>query len=201
MLSINILSLPCLVISCIFIGKFCYAMDKMYFTRLIQVKTLNIFYLIIYWTQKVHNDFIFLHSLHCAATSFTVTRRFSFVMASAAAMASDVTTRCAWPAQGESVTELMPFMDFLVHSYTCCSDRHATPYWTFIRRQILMGFTPSLLKKRMTECCSSLVHVTNGAVIFTLLLCRHVGHSSNHEYHYCQLTRQSSCVSNFYRTF
>jgi len=28
-----------------------------------------------------------------------------------------------------------------------------------------------------------------------------VGHSSNHEYHCCQLTRQSSCVSNFYRTF
>jgi len=28
-----------------------------------------------------------------------------------------------------------------------------------------------------------------------------VGHSSNHHYHCCQLTRQSSCVSNFYRTF
>ena len=28
-----------------------------------------------------------------------------------------------------------------------------------------------------------------------------VGHSSKHEYHCCQLTRQSSCVSNFYRTF
>ena len=28
----------------------------------------------------------------------------------------------------DSVTELMPFMNFLVHSYTCCSDRHASPY-------------------------------------------------------------------------
>jgi len=28
-----------------------------------------------------------------------------------------------------------------------------------------------------------------------------VGHSSNHEYHCYQLTRQSSCVSNFYRAF
>jgi len=28
------------------------------------MKTLNIFYLVIYWTQKVHNDFIFLCSLH-----------------------------------------------------------------------------------------------------------------------------------------
>jgi len=50
------------------------------------------------------------------------------------------------PGRGESVTELMPFMNFLVHSYSCCSDRHASPYWTFIRRWISMGFTPSLLK-------------------------------------------------------
>ena len=51
----------------------------------------------------------------------------------------------------ESVTELMPFMNFVVHSYTCCSDRHASQYWTFIRRWISMGFTPSLLKKRTTD--------------------------------------------------
>jgi len=37
-----------------------------------------------------------------------------------------------------------------------------------------MGFTPSLLKKRMTERCSSLVHVESGAVIFALLLRRRV---------------------------
>ena len=55
--------------------------------------------------------------------------------------------RCAWPGLGDSVTELMPFMNFLVHSYTCCSDRHESPYWTFIHRWISVGFTPSLLKK------------------------------------------------------
>ena len=82
-----------------------------------------------------------------AAISFTVMRRFSFTMASTAAMVSGVTTRCAWLGPGESVTELMPFMNFLGHSYTCCSDRHASPYWTFTRRWISMGFTPSLLKK------------------------------------------------------
>ena len=32
------------------------------------------------------------------------------------------------PGRGESVTELMPSMNFLVHSYACCSDRHASPY-------------------------------------------------------------------------
>ena len=107
-----------------------------------------------------------------AAISFTVTWRFSFTMASTAAMASGVTTKCAWPGQEKSVTELMPFMNFLVHSYTCCCNRHASPYWTFIHQWISMGFTPSLLKKRMTERCSSLMHVASRGAIFTLLLCR-----------------------------
>ena len=137
-------------------------------------ENLEYFYLVIYCTQKVHNDLIFLCSLHCAAISFTVTRRFSFTMASTAAMASGVTTRCAWPGREETVTELMPFMNFLVHSYTCCSDRPASPYWTFIHRWISMDFTHSLLKKRMTERCSSLVRVAREAVKFTLLLRRHV---------------------------
>jgi len=79
-----------------------------------------------------------------------------------------------WPGRGESVTELMPFMNFLVHSYTCCSDGHASPYWTVIHRWISLGFTPSVLKKRMTERCSSLVHVVSGDAFFTLLLRRRV---------------------------
>ena len=100
--------------------------------------------------------------------------------------------------------------EFPVHSYTCCSDRHASPYWTFIRRWISMGCTSSNLKKRMTEHCSSLVHVASGVAIFTLLLRRRVAFL--HRAATCrplfkpwvsfgQLIRQSSCVSNFYRTF
>jgi hypothetical protein len=73
----------------------------------------------------------------------------------------------AWPGRSESVTELMPFMNFLVYSYTCCSDRHASPYWTFIHWWISVGFTPSLH-------CSSSVHITSGAAVFTLLLRRRV---------------------------
>ena len=109
-----------------------------------------------------------------AAISCTVTRQFSFTMASTAAMASGVTTRCAWLGRGETVTELTPFRNFLLHSYICCSDRHTLPYWTSIRQWILMGFTPSACKKQMTECCSSLAHVASGAAIFTILLCRRV---------------------------
>jgi hypothetical protein len=98
-------------------------------------------------------------------------------MVSTAAMASGVTTWCAWLGQSQSITELMPFMIFLVHSYTCCSHRHASQYWTFIGRWILMGFTPSLY-------CSSLVHVASTATIFTLLLCHRVA------YLHCTVTCQ-----------
>ena len=35
------------------------------YTRVSQMKTLNIFYVVIYWTQMVHNDFIFICILRC----------------------------------------------------------------------------------------------------------------------------------------
>jgi hypothetical protein len=121
------------------------------------------------WTIRCDDPWLIYR---CAAISFTVTWRFSFMMASTAALPSGVTTGCAWPGRGESVAELVPFVDFLVHWYTCCSDRHASSYWTSIHRWILTGFTP--LKKRMTERCSSLVHVASGTATFTLLLRRRV---------------------------
>jgi hypothetical protein len=98
----------------------------------------------------------------CVAISCTVTHQFSFTMASTAAMASSVSTQCAWPGRGETVRDLTPFRNILVHSHACCSDRHVSPYWSFIHRWISMGFNPSLLKKRMTESCSSLVHISRG---------------------------------------
>jgi len=64
-------------------------------------------------------------------------------------LAESAATRA--PGRGQSVTELMTFMNFLVHSHTYCSDRHASPHWTFIYRWISMGFTPLLLKKPMTD--------------------------------------------------
>jgi hypothetical protein len=68
-------------------------------------------------------------------------------------MASGVITWCAWPGRGESVTVLMPFMNFLVHLYACCSDRHAPPYWNFIRRWISMGFHPLTTSFFFGACC------------------------------------------------
>ena len=181
------------------------------------MKTLNLFYLVDYWiiygTAEHHwktwcaDPWLISR---CAAISFTVTQRFTFTMSSTAAMPSGVTTGCAWLGRGESVTELMPFMNFPVHRYTCCTDIHASPYWNSICRWISMGFKPLLLKKRMTEPCSSLVHVAReppfvnyccAAVLHSCIALPPVGHSSNYQYHFCQLTRESSCVPNFYRTF
>jgi len=110
----------------------------------------------------------------CVAISFAVTQRFSFTMAPTAAMPSGVTTGCAWPGRGESVTELMPFMNFLVHSYTCCSDRHASPHWTFIRRWISMVAPLHYLKYGWHNAVLLWCMLQVGATIFTLLLCRRV---------------------------
>ena len=116
---------------------------SIYEGELSQMKTLNVFYLLIYWTQEVHNDLFF----------YVVPISFYFIHYYA-----------------------MIFMNFLVHSYTCCSDRHASPHWTFIRRWILMGFNPSVLKIRVTGRCSSLAYVASGDASFTLLLRRRVAY-------------------------
>ena len=115
------------------------------------------------------------------------------MMASTTAVASGVTTWCAWPGQGESVTDVKPFRNFLLHLYTCCSDRHASPYWTSysihtlavvtdMHRHTELPFVDEFrwvsplhfIKKWIAERCSSLVHVAIGATTFTLLLHRHV---------------------------
>ena len=43
--------------------------------------------------------------------------------------------------------------------------------------------------------------VHNDFIFLCSIVLPPVSHSSNHEYHCCQLTRQSSCSSNFYRSF
>jgi hypothetical protein len=45
------------------------------------------------------------------------------------------------------------FHRFLVHPYTCCSDRHASTYWTFIARWISMGFHPLTTLFFSGACC------------------------------------------------
>jgi len=45
------------------------------------------------------------------------------------------------------------------------------------------------------------LHYYCAIVLHSCIVLPPVSHSSNHEYRCCHLTRQSSCVSNFYRTF
>ena len=171
------------------------------------LKKVNIFYFVIYWTQKLNNDFIFLCSLHCLSHNVPALRKRMNTSRKKNSLAESATTLA--PGRGESVTELMPFMNFLVHSYTFCSDRHASPYWTFLHRRISMGFIPLLLKKRMTDAVllwcmlqggPPSLHYYCAVVLNSCIVLPPVGHSSNHEYHCCQLTRQSTSVSIFYRT-
>jgi len=45
------------------------------------------------------------------------------------------------------------------------------------------------------------LHYYCTVVLHSCIVLPPVGHSTNHEYHYCQLTRQSNYVSNFYYIF
>ena len=138
-------------------------------------------------------------------------------MASTATLPSGVTTGCAWPGRGQSVTELMPFMNFLVHWYTCCSDRHASRYWNFITilkfhnlnelrwvsplRYLKNEWQNGVLLWCTLQAGPPSLHYYCTITLHSCTVLPPVGHSSNHQYHCCQVTRQSSCGSNFYRTF
>ena len=141
--------------------------------------------------------------IHCYAVIF-------LHASSTAAMPSDVTTRCAWPGRGESVTELMPFMSFLVYSYTYCSDRHASPYWTLIVVELRWvsplhylknGWQNAVLLWCMLQVELPSLHYYCAVVLHSCIILPPGGRFSSQEYHCCQLMRQSSCVLNFYRTF
>ena len=53
----------------------------------------------------------------------------------------------------------------------------------------------------MSQAGPPFLHYCCAVMLNSCIVLPPVGHSSNHEYHCCQLTRQSSGVSNFYRTF
>jgi len=66
------------------------------------------------------------------------------------------------------------------------------------------GFRPSftaVLLWCMLQVGPPSLHYYCAVVLHSCIVLPPVSHSSNHEYHCCQLKRQSNCVSNFYRTF
>jgi len=150
------------------------------YTRASQMKTLNILYLVIYWT-------VYGAAEHHGRYDVLIHDSYPDVWLFHSLLCGDFPSRwlnCCnglWCHYMVCLTRSRrvcyrtnAIYELLVHSCTCCSDSHASPYWHSIRWWILMGFTPSLLKKLITECCSSLVHVGSGAARFTLLLRHHV---------------------------
>ena len=74
-----------------------------------------------------------------------------------------------------------------------------------------LSFVDSLLKKSgwqnavllwcILQAGPPYLHYYSVVVLHSCIVLPPVGHSSNNEYHCCQLKRQSSYVSHFYRTF
>jgi len=62
------------------------------------------------------------------------------------------------------------------------------------------GWQNAVLLWCMLQAGPPFLHHCCAVVFHSCIVLPPVGHSSNHEYHCCQLTRQSICVSNFYRT-
>jgi hypothetical protein len=102
----------------------------------------------------------------CKATSTVVTRWFSCITHSKCSTVSGAQAVSGQPVRSASATLYTTFFNFPSHSYICYSDKQASPNFVFILLWISLDFTPSLHKKWITECCSSLVHVSRGTTIF-----------------------------------
>jgi len=74
-------------------------------------------------------------------------------------------------------------------------------FWWVSPIHYLNGWQNAVLRWCMLQAVPPYLHYYCAVVLHSCTLLPHVDPSSNHEYHCCQLTRQSSCVSNFYRTF
>jgi len=61
------------------------------------------------------------------------------------------------------------------------------------------GWQNSVILWCMLQAGPPSLHYYCAIVLNSCIVLPIVGHSSNHQYHCCKLTRQSSCVSNFYR--
>jgi len=63
------------------------------------------------------------------------------------------------------------------------------------------GWQNAVLLWCMLQAGPPSLHYYCAVVLHSWIVLPPVGHSSNHEYHCCQRTRQSNCVPNFYRAF
>jgi hypothetical protein len=73
--------------------------------------------------------------------------------------------------------------------------------WVSSLHYLKNGWENAILHWCMVQAGLPSLHYYCAVVLHSCILLTPVGHFSHHEYHCCQLTRQSSCVSNFYCTF
>ena len=73
--------------------------------------------------------------------------------------------------------------------------------WVSPLRYLKNGWQNAVLRCCMLQEGPPYLHYYCTVVLHSCILLTPVGHSSNHECHCCQLTRQWSCVWNFYRAF
>jgi len=73
--------------------------------------------------------------------------------------------------------------------------------WVSPFRYLKNGWHNAVLLWCMLLAGPPSLHYYCDVVLHSCTVLSPVSHSSNHQYHRCQLKRQSSCVSNFYRTF
>ena len=73
--------------------------------------------------------------------------------------------------------------------------------WVSPHHYLKNGWQNAVLRWCMLQAGPPSLHYYCAVMLHSCILLPPVSHSSNHEYHCCQLTRQSSCVLNFYCTF
>ena len=167
----------------------------------------NIFYFLS-WTIWCADPWLISR---CVATSFTVTWRFPSRWLQLLQMASGVTTQCAWPGRVESVTRTNALHETSesTRTFAVVTDMHHRTELSFVDEFRWVsplhysknGWQNAVLLWCMLQVGPPTLHHYCAIVLHSCIVLPPVGNSSSHEYHCCQLTRQSSCVSNFYRTF
>jgi len=73
--------------------------------------------------------------------------------------------------------------------------------WVSSLHYLKNGWQTAVLLWCMLQAGPPSLYYYCAVVLHFSIVASPVGHSSNHEYHFCQLARQKICVSNFYSTF
>jgi hypothetical protein len=126
------------------------------------------------WHLPCTHTVIMQYIMHNIASTATANTKFQGNLITCNTMVflyhSFTVLHCLWPVRGQcgrsaSATLVTPFFSFLSHC-TIVAVINKCLYIVFILLCISFGFTTSLLKKQITEHCSSLVKVSSGAAIF-----------------------------------